>query len=174
MRTFAQMIKGLWRDNVVAGVIVSMATAGGVVTYFWALIRSISIAGLAFLQRDTSIPNWLISLLIFTSLPALLLILELIWNLIRPTKQEPKNWKSYTSDTFFGLRWRWDYSGMQIVRLSTFCPHCDFQIFSESDPTYMSQRVTYKCDGCYRKLSEFNEGSDLLESKVERSIQQKL
>src|SRR4029077_5592387 len=82
-------------------------------------------------------------------------------------------WGSYTSDSFFGLKWRWRYENGAIQGLLPFCPHCDYQIFPDNTSPFAS-RVDFNCDSCKRNLGTLPETWASLESKVTRFIQQKL
>ena len=47
-----------------------------------------------------------------------------------------QSWRAYRTDTFLDLRWRWIYSGREIVRLASSCPYCDFQVDPELSSAY--------------------------------------
>lgn len=174
------MLKSLWKDPVWSAVIASslVATAGAGGTYLLGLWPTItSAAGLAwnFLLTSTAVPNWLLILIGIAVIPTLLLVVAGIWTLLTRGRPDQGTWADYTSDKFFGLRWRWRYVAGSIDRLNTFCPHCDYQVFPHNASGFAAvYRIGFKCDSCHRSLGEFEEGVGSLESKVERFIQQKI
>lgn len=175
------MWKTIWSDpvwsKVIAAAILGAAAIGG--TYFfnwWPAIHRYSADALCFAVRTSTIPNWLTGLLALLSVPTLLLALGLLWEVVRPKKPEFADWRSYTEDNFFGLRWRWRYAGQSITEPHTFCPHCDFQIYPLPANGYGSagNRVKFHCDSCHANLGAFDEGWISLADKAERFAQQKL
>lgn len=58
---------------------------------------------------------------------ATLLIVLLIYLDGRRSDSEPTV-LDYREDMFFNLKWRWNYSGNKMVRMSCYCPYCDYQI----------------------------------------------
>ena len=123
-----------------------------------------------------ALPNWIIALLGLLAAPAFFVLIAFLWQTAFPSNPAP-NWKNYTTDTFFNLRWRWRYfdDDGQPYALSIFCPHCDFQIYPQNLSGYREvDRIGFQCDKCGQKLAELNESFDLLENKVKRHIQHKL
>ena len=83
--------------------------------------------------------------------------------------------QAYTEDNFFGLRWRWNYGNGQLSTLTTYCPHCDYQVFPANASAYRAiDRIQFHCDSCSAQLGEFEESWDALENKARRFVQQKL
>jgi hypothetical protein len=103
-------------------------------------------------------------------------MVALVWRSIFPTKAQGPSWRDYTTDIFFGLRWRWKYfSDGGIYDAVTFCPHCDFQVFSQDVSSYrVIEHIMFRCDSCGRHLGEFQESFSSLENKTKRFIQQRL
>jgi len=177
-----ELWKSIWKDPVwsavIATALVALATAIG--TYFfnyWPTIGNWFGAVSDFLTSRTNVANWLLGLLGLFALCTLFILGLLAWVATRPSDHSNPlpSWQTYTTDTFFGLRWRWQYVGGVIERLTTYCPSCDYQIFSEPTNSYTAfDRIGFKCDCCHRQLGTFDESYQSLESKVERFIHQKI
>lgn len=171
------MLKKVWSDPVWAAVIASVIfgglSAGAVYVFDWApRIGGVVSQAWQYLLADAVIPRWLIGLLVLLATPALVLVGVFMWGSRKP---QPLSWEDYRSDQFYGLNWRWSYSGLRVVRLVSFCSRCDFQVYPQ-DSSYFSAvpRFLYQCDGCGARLGEFDGDVGILDNKVERSIHQKL
>lgn len=174
------MLKKIWNDPVWSKVI-SAAILGAVAlasAYFlnwWPTIGTLLATGVTFISASSSIPNWLIGLLALLTIPTIFILAVFCWEAVRPSKQV-LGWEAYTSDVFFGLRWRWQYSRTsQIHSLHCFCPHCDFQVFPLNVSSYAFQdKILFRCDSCHNSLGIFEESYSSLESKATRFAQQKI
>lgn len=177
------MVKKLWNDpvwsKVIAGVILAVgATIGAYFLDLWPSIGSFIRKSYNFVFLTTNVPNWAIGILCILSLPTIVLALALLWEWIHPkTQNDSPGWRSYKTDIYFGLRWRWKYYDDDggIYDVYTFCPHCDFQVFPYNTSGYrIIDRIGFHCDSCDKDLGEVDESKDSLENKVIRLIQQKL
>lgn len=174
------MIKSLWKDPVWSAVIAAclIAVAGACGTYllgFWPTIIRFGCQVWHLVTMSTAVPNWLLVLLSLAIIPTLLIMVAGMWALLGRGNSSKPTWVDYTSDMFFGLRWRWHYATKRIAGLNAFCPHCDYQVFPYNASAYATiDRIGFKCDCCHRSLGEFDESIPSLESKVERFIQQKV
>lgn len=171
------MLARIWKDPVWASVSATGVTA--LASYFggwWPAIAQAFKDVWSFLTSASPISHWGIGLLAFMALPTLVVGIIFVWQSVRPAPASTPDWYGYTEDTFFGLRWRWSYSPSgQIQRLTTFCPHCDYQVFSQDASAYAAvDRIAFHCDSCHSKLGGFTESFHSLESKTERFIQQKI
>ncbi len=171
------MLKRVWKDPVWASVIAAGITSVG--SYFagwWPAINEFLGDAWTFLFASSVVQNWVLGTVSLLAVPTIIFLLAFLWKSIHPTENEQFDWRSYTQDSFFGLRWRWSYSSIdQIQRLNTFCPHCDFQVFPEGASSWEAvDRIRFKCDSCHSDLGVFNERYETLESKAERFIQQKI
>lgn len=169
------MLKKIWHDpvwsKVIAGVaLAALAVIGAYFLDWWPAMTQWLGAGVRLLGRSSSVPNWLLGLLVLLALPAVVVGATLL------AARRGDDWRSYTTDNFYGLRWRWHYIGDGIPdRLATFCPNCDFQVFAQDASSFRSvPRIAYHCDGCDSQLATFDEPDVSLHHKVERLIQQKL
>ncbi len=174
------MLKALWKDpvwsNVIAGALV--AAIGAVVVYLSGLWPDIAVwlpATWNWLYLATSVTNWLLLLLSLLAAASLLLLGLVAWIVFTDGKPLGPDWNSYTSDNFFGLRWRWRYSAGKITDLNTYCPQCDYQVFPHNASSFkVIERIGFICDVCSKPLEGFDGSYPEMESKVERLIQQKV
>ena len=91
-------------------------------------------------------------------------------------KPEQSAWRSYTTDCFFGLRWRWQYgvSG-RVEKLLCFCPRCDYQVYPVNvSPYAIVDEIAFSCDSCGSNLATLQESPVSLADKVIRTIHQKI
>lgn len=173
------MFKRIWSDPVWSGVIGSAIFVGlsAFIVYLldWTpRLGAMVSSAWAYMLSDAVVPTWGVALLGVLAIPTLVLAVVLLW-VNRPSRPSTPDWMDYRKDRFFGLEWRWRYSGSQVDGLRSFCPQCDFELFPV-DTSYFATvpRFTYLCDSCGTKLEEFEGEVDELESKVERFIHQKL
>ncbi len=174
------MIKNIWKDPVWSAVIAAgiIAIAGIIGSYFlgyWPRITSAATSIWGFLAASSNVPHWVLGLLFLGVAPTILLLLAGAWALLRGGSDTPASWIKYTTDRFFGLRWRWRYVDNHISNLNSFCPNCDYQVFPHQASSYnFIDRIGFSCDSCKSSLGEHDESLAQLKSKVERLIQQKV
>lgn len=175
-----QLLKKLWNDavwsKVIAGII--LAVGATIASYFldwWPAIGRFATRSYVFTKASSSISNWLLLLLGLLALPTVLITGAVVWQKIFP-KSAGSSWRNYTSDIFFGLRWRWRYfDDGQIYDVHTFCPYCDFQVYALNVSAFrVVDHIAFQCDGCGRRLGDFQESFESLEDKTTRFIQQKI
>jgi hypothetical protein len=174
-------LRKTWQDpvwsKVIAAIILAIGAAVG--TYFlhwWPVIGSLFSSTYNYALSSASIPYWLLAILCLLSLISIVIICLILWQAVLPTKSATVSWRSYTTDTYFNIRWRWKYfDDGSIYETNTFCPHCDFQVFPIDVSNYrFIDHIAFGCDSCGRHLGEFNESIDSLQSKTRRLIQQKI
>lgn len=174
------MLKVVWKDPVWAAVIATGITAilgamGAYLLGYWPAFQSAAATAWTFMLAPTQVSNWILALLAVPAALVVLLALALAWGLWSERSDTNSAWTTYTSDNFFGLRWRWRYHADSIDRLVTFCPTCDYQVFPQDASAYNAiDRIAFKCDSCGQFLGSFDEPYDHLKSKAERLIQQKI
>jgi hypothetical protein len=174
------MWKTLWKDPVWSAVIaaVVVAIAGAVGTYLldlWPAIGNFLSTAVDYILSSSLIPNWVLGLLALLILPTVFILVVVVWDSFSPRAEQAPDWRSYTSDSFLGLRWRWQYLSGSISNLHTFCPHCDYQVFPKNASAFMAvDRISFNCDYCHQNLGAFDESYASIESKIERFIQQKI
>lgn len=175
------MLKKLWHDPVWSKVIAGLILAAGAGTtgyflHWWRAIGATVGPCYTLLLAATSVPNWILFLFGLLSLPTVILLGVIIWLKIFPSKPASPSWQTYTTDLFFGLRWRWKYlRDGQIYDATTFCPHCDFQVYAQNVSAYrIVDHIAFQCESCGSQLGDFQESFASLEDKVKRFIQQKI
>jgi hypothetical protein len=176
-----QMLKKLWHDPVGSAVISAIIFAIGASTasYFlnwWPAIRKLVAQLYALGFEFSSISNWVLLCLCLLALPTVIYICTLTWKYIHPSKSLPITWRSYTTDIFFKLRWRWKYlEDDSFIDIYTYCPHCDYQVYPKDSASYhMINNISYHCESCGRNLLELQETFASLSNKVVRLAQQKI
>jgi hypothetical protein len=174
------MWKLAWKDPVWGAVIAAaiIGAIGAIGTFFlgyWPAIGGALGKAYHYLLASSSIPNWTIFALSAFALPTILLLFALTWQAVFPSRPPGPDWAKYTSDSFYGLVWRWRYFGDIMSDMSTFCPNCDFQVFPEQASAYsFIDHISFHCVSCNRNLGSFEESFASLENKAKRFAQQKL
>ena len=177
----ASILTRLWHDpvwsKVIAGAI--LAVGATVATYFldwWPVIGRFISSSYVVALSSASVPVWVIVLVVLLALPTVLFLAALIWKRLFPSQSSPPSWKLYTSDIYFGLRWRWRYLDEgHIYDMHSFCPHCDFQVYARDVSSYrVISHIAFSCESCGQQLGDFQESLESLENKIKRFIQQKI
>jgi hypothetical protein len=174
------MLKTLWNDPVwskviSAGILAAVASGGSYALNWWPTIGGYATQLFMLAIAPSLIANWILVLLVLLALPMLLLIIVAAWQWIRPAKQSQPSWKTYLSDEFFGLKWRWQYFGDAMSDMHTFCPNCDFQVYPERASSYIAvDRIAFRCDSCHRELCTFEDSYEAMENQAKRFAQQKI
>ena len=172
-----QMAKagGIWHDPVWSKVIAAGIIAAGTAasTYFlkwWPAIGRAVVAVWQFLGAKTAVWNWL---LIVATIWIILTIIEARLASLSARKRSAA--PPYTADEFFGLLWRWQYSGREVTHLHCLCIHCGLQVYFVDMSDYrIVPRIGSKCDDCGNVVGPFDGTSEYLESKVIRLIHRHL
>ncbi len=170
-------LKRIWHDPVISSVIAAILIGfGSYFSPFWPLIKNFLIETITFLTKKTALPNWLIGFLLLLSF--LLLATKLIAAVrLLTSAKSASDYRQYSQDEFFGIRWRWKYSygSGQPVELCPFCVKCDIQIRPADKSSYYGRGTLFKCDNtsCDAAAIEINEYLFEIEDKVARHLQQK-
>lgn len=128
------------------------------------------------LVAPTSIPVWVLCLLIVLSLGFILVVGFALYRDLRgPSSSD------YTKDSFEGLVWRWSYSSSGGIRDPwCFCPRCDgvlaYQVrdtscFGEVGFVWVTDFI---CDHCGTKVSELRGDRDTIVDRIRRLIDRKI
>lgn len=175
------MRKKAWNDPVWSAVIAGLMllALSGLFTYFfnlWPLILDFLHKTYNFVISSTGVPNWLLGIFGVLSLPYIFLVFFLIKEKLSPSPAGKTDWRTYQTDIFYNLRWRWHYlENGNIHNLVTFCSYCDFQVYPRADSAYhIVNRIEYECESCGKNWGNFEESPASLEDKVKRFIQQKI
>ena len=174
------MFSRIWHDpvwsKVIAGAILGLGAL--ILSYvfdWWPWIFSTAYRAVAFISSESAIPHWALLVGGLLALFGLICVGILMWARFFETDART-SWKSYTSDIFFGLKWRWKYTtDGSIWEVVSFCPQCDYQVLPQRSSAYnVIIAIDYHCESCGRDLAEFTDSYEVLESRVVRSAQQKL
>jgi hypothetical protein len=174
-------IKKYWHDpvwsKVFAGAILAGAAAIGAYFFdWWPIISHVFAVMFSFVLSKTEVPNWLLGFLVLAFLLVIAVIGLLIWNKQHPGNQIP-NWRNYTKDTFFDIRWTWRYDETnKVYDLYSFCPHCDFQIYPIINRNMFRDftHIHFYCESCNYAFGSHSEDIPQFENKVIRHIQRKI
>ncbi|OIR10426.1 hypothetical protein GALL_77380 [mine drainage metagenome] len=179
------LVKKYWHDpvwsKVIAGSILAGATVvSAYVLNWWPIIGSRMSGAFAFaftfIFASTSIPNWLIAILLIPLVIGLLVIRLMVLNKLRPRKSIP-DWHTYVRDAFFGIQWTWRYDETgKVIDLYSFCPSCDFQIYPRPNHNILRDftHIHFGCENCGHKFGNFQENIAQFENKVIRHIQRNI
>jgi hypothetical protein len=181
-------LKKLWQDpvgsNAIAGIIVVVvvAIAGWVVhreNWWPALWHGIVTAG-TYLLGTTPVRRWVLGTLILMAGSFVVLLIGIIVTVAAAKDENRKqseptgsDWYSYTTDSFFGLKWSWNYEGREIQLRAALCPHCDYQVYPDDSSSY-ANGIRFRCDICKRTIPVQDQSWQSLQDIVTRLIHQKL
>lgn len=127
---------------------------------------------------DYAAPGWLLALLGFL---ALLTILRWGAKLRRRAPEDNALHEAYTTDYFYGAKWRWKWQEHDVQNLWCFCPSCDSELvyneISSRDVLRMPEPKTeFICEHCGHNLVASIKGGNksYALSVVQREIRRKL
>jgi hypothetical protein len=128
------MWKSIWKDPdwsavISTGIVAAVGAIGTYLLVYWPALASSVGAFIELLAGSSNIPHWAIALVGILAIPTVLLIAALVWNRVHPNAPQVPDWTTYVTDEFFGIRWRWRYLHNTISNLTTYCPHCDYQVY---------------------------------------------
>jgi hypothetical protein len=183
------MLKKLWNDpvwsKVIAAAIIALAGGAWLAHWqnWWTPIEHATRVALGtswmFLTGTTPVRRWIYSLLLVVAGLFVLLLVGLASTLYS-TKESVspfvpivrvEDWRSYVTDTFYEIKWRWGYAGGEITHMLAFCPRCDYQMVPEG--MSLISQISFRCDVCGRRY-DIQESWDSVRSIVKRLVQQKL
>jgi hypothetical protein len=167
------VVSKLWKDpvwsKVIAGLIlVALAYFSG---WWWPHISGAFLQGVLWILAKTQVPNWLLILLSILALGFVGCVI-LITMMLRD--KQTADWLSYSTDTFFEMKWRWTYVGGHIDKLAPFCPQCDLQIIPKRTGYRAASQVLYECEDCNSFARVIDLPQDEMEARIHRLIQKKL
>jgi hypothetical protein len=172
------ILKKLWKDPVWSkvisvGVLSIIISLGAYLTGAWPSIKNFLLDTWNFIISSSSIPNWLIGIL---SLLSVLVITGFFFAIKEKSKNDNSiiDWKSYRSDHFFMMKWRWTYNHNKITTINSFCPECDYQIFPKESLSFGILTFDYICEDCGYNSNLNVEDPNELKHKVSLKIQKKL
>lgn len=183
-------IKKIWHDPVwskviAAGVVALVTSLANHLFHWWSWVgllkhtNQLIKASWAFFFSTSPVPHWLIGLGIILSIIAAATLIMVIIAAIaaRPAKsaqQSQVDWHAYTTDLFYGVRWRWDYEPSGQVRNPIcFCPRCDCQLAME-EPRGILELTIFHCPRCEQIVKEVENTPYQIEQTVVAFIERKL
>jgi hypothetical protein len=99
-----------------------------------------------YLTSPSSIPHWVLLLIVSGLLMLVTLAVVVIVAVIRDGPAPQPSWRSYTTDMFLGLRWRWWNAEGTFHGLYPCCPRCDLRL--RPDSVYRGGTVAFQCEDC--------------------------
>jgi hypothetical protein len=184
------MFKKVWHDpvwsKVISGLILSALAWAGIHFGWWTVVSKVARSAarwvFALLTGTSPIPHWLIGLAGFMVLLAFVILglavaathsgSESAFARIIP----PPPWLSYTTDTFYKVRWRWTYrAGGEMTVPVCFCPRCDCQLVAHNRGRVPGMDTTaFHCPACDGYIHEVDKPIDYIEQTVALFIQKKI
>lgn len=79
------------------------------------------------------------------------------------TPRAEPDFKRYTEDTLYSLKWRWTWVGNQVSNLWCYCPRCDASlVYDDSSCAYVASdhKTDFICEHCGRKVVGSIRGGD--------------
>lgn len=122
-----------------------------------------------------SLPGWFLIILFMLALFSIGMIIY-AWK----EKHQPE-YKSYTEDFLYGVKWRWTWNGSSINNIWCYCPVCDATLVYD-DNSYnrlyygATPKTDFICENCSRQIKASIEGGNkryalgLIEREVHRRI----
>ena len=126
----------------------------------------------AFLFSTTPVRHWVLGLLIIVALLLAVILIFLAVILLQTKKQASPDWLSYTSDSFYGLKWVWVYEGREVFLKAALCP-CGYEVGPDSTSPFANS-IRFYCDSCGRTVPVEGQSWASLQSVVMRLIQKAL
>jgi hypothetical protein len=132
----------------------------------------------SYMVSTTPVRHWVFGLLVLIAALFVLMVIGIAVSMHQPEKNPFDNlvpiaglgWRTYTTDDFYQIRWRWRYRDGEITDLMAFCPPCDYQMA----PIGLMNEVSFHCDLCARNYNIRESSWDSLRNIIQRRIQQKL
>lgn len=143
-------------------------------TWLWGHIKSF----FGLLAVDYSTPSWLLALL---GVVTLITTIRAIATLVRSGPESLRAHLTYTTDCFYGAKWRWAWNSNAVAHLRCFCPSCDSElvyddsscddILRRSEP-----RTDFICEHCgHTRVASVPGGpKSYALSAIEREIRRRL
>lgn len=191
------MLKKAWHDPVLSKVIAAgvCATITWIVNYLFHLWSwsvqfeklKRAVGGVwTFLLTTSPIPHWLIGLGGIIALLAVVILIGAVTSAAESAKQSQSlpgsdfntqpSWNSYTTDIFFGIRWRWSFqpSG-EPTNPVCFCPRCGCQLRVAILTRFRGlPEIAFRCASCDCYVERINKSLSDVETEVSLLIQKNL
>jgi hypothetical protein len=157
-----------WCALICFAALCALALASSLVDPWWSAPWNSVVATSKLLDRTTPVPNWLLT----TWGIGTLLVLVLCGIAFRQTC-DPR--RHYTTDSFFGVKWRWEYDDEGKPRnLQSHCPHCYFDITNCFGMQWNDRyNPCSRCPGCEKTIQPLGDKYDVwaaVEHMIDKNI----
>ena len=145
------------------------STIAGIIIFFIPSLRDYAISfffffwsGLVWCWKalfvSYSLPGWLLLIISLLALFAIMCIFLII------KENKSPEFKAYTEDLLFNVKWRWNWSQNKIDNLWCYCPSCDATLVYD-DRTCRSfysdiKKTDFICENCNSKVVSSVNGGD--------------
>ena len=154
---------------VVAAAIIALGTK---LLGWWPNIANAAQFVWQFAFSSVSVPVWILAVLILAAIGFVVLFATLVW----VNRPQGETWRNYTTDEFYGIKWRWRYfqDGSMSEPLP-FCTECDFQLNpSQAGAFAAASHWVYQCEDCGHLCADVQESFVELEDRVKRQVHRKI
>lgn len=144
--SFKSIRNGTIASVIAGGVLLVIPVLRGYVVSFLSWLWSGVLWCWSALVASYSLPGW-VWIFIFT----LAFVGGVNIYLALKGKSEEPEFKSYTEDSIYSAKWRWNWVGKQISDVWCFCPRCDATlVYDDSSCRYISEisKTDFICENC--------------------------
>ncbi|RXJ68456.1 hypothetical protein CRV08_06390 [Halarcobacter ebronensis] len=95
-----------------------------------------------------------------------------------------KNRCDYKKDFIYGVKWKWEWYGKEVIDLQCFCPNCNeelyYNIHNSSDENLTIGKFDFICDKCDKVVASIpnsnssTRSSNNIKTEIERVIKKRL
>ena len=87
-----------------------------------------------------------------------------------------KNRSDYKEDIIYNVKWKWEWSGDEIINLQCFCPKCGDELYYDSlcnDSNLKLHKLDFICDRCNKVVTSIPYSNNISRSSlnVKREIE---
>ncbi|WP_419767493.1 hypothetical protein [Arcobacter sp.] len=169
------MIRNTVIGSVIAGVILLYfpVLRDYVISFFTWIWAGITLCWNAIFQ-SYSFSGWFLLLIFIFAFIGLITIIKTIKGKLK----EPE-FKSYVEDTIYQAKWRWKWSGEQVLSLWCYCPCCDASLVYNDSSNYdrysSIKKTEFICENCDKIITSIKGGNkNYAVSAVEREIERRI
>lgn len=129
---------------------------------------------MTWLSTPITLPLWLILVIVFPAITAVILLF------LDARKELIPAYQRYVKDVFYNAVWRWRWDNNKVTSLWAYCPKCDGELMYDEDSGGSLYAQVYKthfiCSHCDNKVMASVPGGDkdAVLSTVEREIIRKI
>ena len=154
---------------ILAAILAFVPRAWSFTCHAFSLIASAISAFWSHLAASSSVPHWLLYLLVALALPFVCRTLARL----RPDNSGDDPYRAYQTDVFFGVRWKWDYGyNNEPVGIWGECPQCRTDLVYSYDD--ILHRTDFTCETCHKTLAKLEGNKGFVLGKVARQVERKI